>query len=100
MKNIFYSDINNEFTLDRNGHLKIEPNVNSINNCLNNLFKTIKGERVMRPALGSDLQELLFEPMVKRTEYFIRLALTDDILNYEDRINLVKLDVKGDPDKN
>lgn len=52
------------------------------------LFSTRPGERIMHPAYGSSLFDLVFEPMDAETEVAIELAVSRAILFYEPRIEL------------
>ena len=58
------------------------------------LLSTRKGERVMEPGYGCNLDELVFEPMTTTFKSYIREMVRTAILYYEARIdlNLVKID--------
>lgn len=58
------------------------------------LLSTRKGERVMVPDYGCNLEEMLFEPMTTTFKSYIRDMIRTAILFYEARIELhaVKID--------
>jgi uncharacterized protein len=58
------------------------------------LLSTRKGERVMQPDYGCNLDELVFEPMTTTFKTYIRELIKTAILYYEARIDLnsVKVD--------
>jgi phage baseplate assembly protein W len=58
------------------------------------LLSTRKGERVMEPGYGCNLDELVFEPMTTTFKTYVREMIRTSILYYEARIDLntVKVD--------
>lgn len=52
------------------------------------LLSTKKGERVMEPDYGCNLNEMVFEPMTTTFKTYIREMIRTAILYYEARINL------------
>ena len=58
------------------------------------LLSTRKGERVMLPDYGCNLDEMVFEPMTTTFKTYIREMIKTAILYYEARIdlNVVKVD--------
>jgi phage baseplate assembly protein W len=58
------------------------------------LMETRPGERVMQPAYGCRLQDLVFEPMNGETRSAIRLAIQQAIMFFEPRITLESVDVR------
>jgi phage baseplate assembly protein W len=57
-----------------------------IKQSLNILLSTIKGERIMVPDYGSNMEELIFEPLTVSFSKRIAVALERAILFYEPRI--------------
>jgi len=58
------------------------------------LFVTRKGERVMHPNYGCALHDLVFEPMDGQTEAAIEHAISQAILFYEPRIDVMNIQVE------
>ena len=58
------------------------------------LLSTRKGERVMEPDYGCNLDDMLFEPMTTTFKTFMRETIKTAILYYEARIDLnsIKID--------
>lgn len=52
------------------------------------LLATRKGERVMQPDYGCNLDEMVFEPMTTTFKTYIREMIRTAIIYYEARINL------------
>ncbi|MGN6352886.1 MAG: GPW/gp25 family protein [Parafilimonas sp.] len=52
------------------------------------LLATKKGERVMQPDYGCNLDEMVFEPMTTTFKTYIREMIRTAIIYYEARINL------------
>ncbi len=63
-----------------------------IKNSLEILLSTALGERVMQPGYGSNLEELLFEPIDNTFSTFITDQIRTAILYFEPRIVLENVD--------
>ena len=61
---------------------------------------TRKGERFFKPDLGSNIAELLFEPLDAATASLIQEEITYVIRKYEPRVNLLRADVDANYDNN
>jgi phage baseplate assembly protein W len=61
------------------------------------ILGTARGERVMNPDFGSRLQELVFEPNNTTTQGRIVQYVTEAISKWEPRVDLLGVDVTGDP---
>ena len=64
-----------------------------IHQSLQILLATRKGERVMVPGYGCNLDEMLFEPMTTTFKTYIREMIKTAILYYEPRIDLTGVQV-------
>lgn len=60
------------------------------------LFMTRKGERVMHPNYGCNLHDLVFEPMDGQTIASIEHSISQAILFYEPRIDIITISVETD----
>jgi phage baseplate assembly protein W len=58
------------------------------------ILGTSRGERVMRPEFGSRLRELVFGPLNSSTKSLIASAVTDALVKWEPRIDV--LNVRAD----
>ncbi len=67
-----------------------------IDRSLEILFSTSIGERVMLPAYGSNLEELLFEPMDTGLQTLIFDRINTAVLYYEPRIEVLELIVSDE----
>lgn len=62
------------------------------------LLSTRKGERVMEPDYGCNLDEMLFEPMTTTFKTYISEMIKTAILYYEPRIDLKSVQVDDSQD--
>ena len=72
----------------------------AVNRSIRNLILTNRGERLYQPDIGSDIQQLLFEPMIASTGDLIRKFIQNTITNYEPRVKVLKVDVLAYEEKN
>lgn len=72
----------------------------SVNRSIRNLLLTNRGERLYQPDIGSDIQQLLFEPMIASTGDLIRKFVQNTIANYEPRAKVLNVEVLAYEDKN
>ena len=71
-------------------------NESSIARSVRNLVLTIQGERPFQPALGTGVNNLLFDNMDKLTASSIRSELRTTIENYEPRVEINEIIVEPD----
>jgi len=64
------------------------------------IILTRKGERVMLPEFGSNIRELLFDPIDDTLQYDIQNAISDAVRVWDNRIDVKELDIKFDHDHN
>jgi len=62
------------------------------------LLLTDTGERLQRPAFGSDLRPLLFEPNTPATRHQVRSRIERALEAWEPRIELEAVQVEADPE--
>jgi phage baseplate assembly protein W len=72
----------------------------AVNRSIRNLLRTNRGERLYQPDIGSDIQQLLFEPMIASTGDLIRKFVQNTITNYEPRAKVLNVDVLAYEEKN
>ena len=60
------------------------------------ILSTGKGERVMRPTFGADLQRLVFEPNNTVTANLVSHYIEEALTLWEPRIQVDQVDVKND----
>jgi phage baseplate assembly protein W len=75
-------------------------NENAIARSLRNLIFTVPGEKPFQPTIGSNISQLLFEPLDKLTASTIQTEIEDTINNYEPRVNLIEVIVTPNFDSN
>jgi phage baseplate assembly protein W len=79
------------------GRLK---DVESIKRSVLNLLMTSHYERAFHPEIGGNIRNILFEPFGEFTENNLKLAIIEVLQNFEKRIKISGVDVKGYPDQN
>ena len=72
----------------------------AVKRALYNIVMTRKGERFFKPDLGSNVADLLFEPLDAATASLLKEEIEYVINKYEPRINLLRCDVNPDYDGN
>ena len=96
-----WKDLNLNFTRNTvtNDIVKIE-GVNAVKRSVRNLINTNHYERFFHPELGSGIRELLFENMTPLTEIYLAKKIEEVLVNYEPRVRLIQVLVRGNPDQN
>ena len=79
--------------------IKASFDISAIKNSLTNLFNTLPGQRFLFPAYGLDLYQFLFQPITVPNAELIGGSIYDSIRTYEPRVNVLKVNVVGDPDR-
>lgn len=85
---------------DASGTLRYEADEEKIQQSVMVILGTTRGERVMRPEFGGRLRELVFAPMTSSTRSLIASAITDALVKWEARIDVLGVHVEdqaGDP---
>jgi uncharacterized protein len=81
-------------TFDRSiGTVQMTSDETDIARSLQVLLSTRKGERVMQPEYGCNLDELIFEPLTTTFKTYIRDLIATAILYYEPRIEVERIDL-------
>ena len=75
-------------------------NANAIARSIRNLVLTGPGERPFAPALGSQVNQLLFDVIDPLTASSIDFEIRNTIENYEPRVELIDVIVKPNADNN
>lgn len=75
------------------GSLELVSEVEDIEQSLNILLSTSRGERIMQPKYGCDLHDFLFETMSSTVIGYIKERVKSSILHFEPRIIAEKIDV-------
>jgi phage baseplate assembly protein W len=78
----------------RGGSLGYAEDDTKIEQAILTILATARGERVMRPAFGSRLRELVFAPLNSSTSSLVAKAVTEALVKWEPRIDV--LDVRAD----
>ena len=82
---------------DSNGAIALSHGEQEIDEAMQIILMTRVGERVMRPAFGSRLHELLFAPLNVATAATARQHVIEALRYWEPRIDVVSVDVTPRP---
>lgn len=82
------------------GKLLIRKNADSIKQSIKSLILTDRGERPFRPLFGSDIRQRLFDLMDPSVETSVEYDIRSAVAAYEERAELLAVNVDGDPDTN
>ena len=72
----------------------------AIKQSIKNLVMTNHYERPFHPEIGSQISALLFENSGPMLEAMLQSAITNTIINFEPRVQLISVDVKSNNDNN
>lgn len=75
-------------------------NDKAVTRSIRNLIQTNPGERLYQPDIGSGIRSLLFEPMSQFTANALRKMIEDTIRKYEERAQILAVEVIPEEDKN
>ncbi len=80
--------------------VNVVEDVVAVKRSVRNLIQTNFYERPFHPELGCGIRELLFENFTPMTRVFLQRKIEEVLINYEPRIQLQKVSVDDDQDKN
>ena len=72
----------------------------AVKRALYNIIMTRKGERFFKPDLGSNIANLLFEPLDAATASLIKEEIEYVIIKYGFRVRLLRIDVDANYERN
>jgi hypothetical protein len=75
-------------------------NEDAIKKSIRNIIQTMPSERFFNPSFGSDIKTSLFEFVDFGTASSLKTQIEIAILNYEPRVDNVKVEVSPDPNQN
>jgi phage baseplate assembly protein W len=101
IKQHIYADLDLKFTrVPGTGDVSMSYDEQSVIRSVKNLLLTRPYERRFYPTVGSQIDNLLFEPITPLTANLIRDEVTRTINNWEPRVTIASLDIVPYPDQN
>ena len=79
--------------------IKLE-GVNAVKRSVRNLINLNHYEKPFHPEIGSNVRDILFEPMTPLTEVFLAKKIEEVLINHEPRVRLVRVNINSNPDQN
>jgi len=108
--NVVYSDLHLDLTMNSSGNIqskqfisndiKVDINENAIKNSIKNCIYTKKGEKVLDPDFGMNLEVYLFEPLSESIGDSIGRKILSELSQQEPRINILRITVNVNYDDN
>lgn len=80
------------FDIDDSGKIAVSRHDKSISESIRTILGTTKGERLMRPEFGCEVNELVFSPNNSRTRTLISHYIENALVKWEPRIILETVD--------
>ena len=80
--------------------IKINYDEEAIYNSIRNIFNTKKGQKILTPVFGLDLEQYLFENISKENGQIIGQTIYEELALYEPRIVVNDVTVTARPDNN
>ncbi len=100
-KQRLYSDIDLRFTPNPvTGDVSFSYDDQAVIRSVRNLLSTKPYERLWNPTLGSEIDNLLFEPITPLNATLVKDEVIRTINNYEPRAIIASVDVNAYPDQN
>jgi phage baseplate assembly protein W len=75
------------------GQVEMAAYEDDIRQAIRIILETAPGERVMRPAFGCGIHELVFEALDNATLHRVRGLVNDALVRFEPRIDVISVDV-------
>lgn len=100
IRTAIYSDIDLELNKQTNGDFQRDVEIDAVVNSLQNIISTMQGSRRMLPEFAIDIHNLLFEPLDEKTAEMIGNRIILAIETWEQRIEIVKLNIDVNYDQN
>ena len=97
---VVWSDLSDRLIADAHASLLLVLNSDSVKVSVMNILGTRKGERIFLPQFGSDIGNVLFEPIGSATADQLSQNVKIAIETWDNRVNVQGVDTQIDPDKN
>lgn len=82
------------------GKIEFSEGENSIKESILIILGTVKGERIMRPDFGCEINELVFSPNNTQTASLFEFYIQQALMKWEPRIEVLDVDAYPDADEN
>lgn len=79
--------------------IKVDFDIDAIKNSLKSIFNTRKGQRVLYPEFGINLEQYLFEPITREVAYNIGEEINRGIVLFEPRVTPLRINVAVNSDE-
>tara|TARA_Y100000401_G_C8319059_1_gene224160 strand:- start:580 stop:1062 length:483 start_codon:yes stop_codon:yes gene_type:complete len=80
--------------------LKISYDEEAIFNSIHNIFNTKKGQKILSPEFGLDLEQFLFENITKENATLIGNKIVEELPRFEPRVRVENVNIISRPDDN
>ncbi|MCP4134498.1 MAG: GPW/gp25 family protein [bacterium] len=86
------------FNINTIGNVELSYFEKSIAESVRLILGTSKGERIMRPDFGCEINDMVFAPNNANTRSLIEYYISEALLKWEPRIDLQKVEAISDPE--
>ena len=94
------SDLDLFFARKTNKDVNVIEDIQAVKRSIRNLVLFNPHEKPFHPEIGSNVRDILFEPMTPLTEVFLAKKIEEVLINHEPRVRLVRVNVNSNPDQN
>ena len=96
-----YQDLNLDFQQNSaTKDIQKLTDIEAVKRSVRNLINLNHYEKPFHPEIGSNVRDILFEPMTPLTEVFLAKKIEEVLINHEPRVRLVRVNVNSNPDQN
>ena len=95
-----WSELDDALVTDNQGNILKDINIDAVKASIRNMLGTSRGERTFLPQFGSNLDDLLFDPMNSNFMRRISENIKSNIEIWDDRVIVTGVDINADPDHN
>ena len=99
VSDIIYRDVNLDFIHPVSGQVMVDTDLDAIQNSIMNILMTPLGTRPFYPEFGSNVHNMLFEPITVSTTIFLKNEIEVAIDKFEKRISDISVEVEPNPDE-
>lgn len=93
-----FSDLDPDLKTDNEGNLLVLEDEDAINGSIENILGISRGELVMQPTIGADVDQLVGHNVDDNSASYLRMIVTDSF-EQDPRVKLDKLTVEALPDE-
>jgi len=95
-----WSEIDDSFSQDAQGNVKMVYNVDAVKASVRNILGTRQGSRVMLPTFAETFSSMLFDPIDSHLASFLSEQVKKSIETWDNRVSVITSEFSSFPDQN